>query len=393
MDYTNFLSQRVMQITPSATLEINALAKEYLRQGKPVLSFATGEPDFSTPPAVTAAAVEALKQGKTKYTATPGIPELREAVAERYRERYGVTYEPGETVITVGGKQALYNLFQTILESGDEVVMMSPYWVSYPEMIKLAGGRPIIVSTELDDGFVPDLERIKTVLSHQTKAILINSPNNPTGAVYPRKFLEELVTLAAEHNLLIISDEIYEDLVYQGEHTCTAALSGARERTVVISGVSKSYSMTGWRLGWAVGPEVLIKAMVTLQSHSTSNATSVAQYAALAALTHEVPEVAQMRQAFARRRELMYSMLKEVPGLKVALPQGAFYLFVDIRGVEGISSSQEFCRRLLSESYVATVPGEAFGAPGHMRLSYAASEQDIAEGCRRIAEFVRRMTG
>mgnify|MGYP000926515285 CR=1 FL=1 len=394
-EHEQWISGRVRGLMPSATLRINTLAKEYKAQGKPVLSFATGEPDFPTPLPIVEAAIKALQAGKTKYTPTPGIPELRAAIARRYQEKYGVLYDPDAVVVTIGGKQALYNLFQTILNPGDEVVFFSPYWVSYAEQIKLAGGVPVAVQTDLTTGFIPDPGLVASAITAQTKAILINSPNNPTGAVYPREVLQSLAELALKHDLLLISDEIYEDLVYTGVHTClpTLALSGVKERTVVVSGVSKSFSMTGWRLGWAVGPEAIIKGMSDLQSHATSNAASVSQYAALAALTQDLPELANMAMTFQERREVMYDLLRAIPGLQVALPQGAFYLFVDLRGLPGFQNSETFCRDLLVEALVATVPGEAFGAPGHMRLSYATSRADIEEGCRRIAAFVEKIRG
>lgn len=394
MTYEKWTAGRVKEMTPSATLRINALAKEYKAQGRPVLSFATGEPDFPTPSGIVEAAVEALRAGKTKYTPTPGIPELRQAVTRRYQEKYKLEYPTGSVVITVGGKQALYNLFQAILNPGDELIIFAPYWVSYPEQIKLAGGVPVVVEAGIEQGFVPDLADLEAVITERTKAILVNSPSNPTGAVYPVEFLQNLAQLAIDKDLLLISDEIYEDLVYDGEHTCLATLGPkVKERTVVVSGVSKSFSMTGWRLGWAVGPEPIIKGMADLQSHATSNVTSLSQYGALAALTQEVPELVVMQTAFKERRELMYSRLKELPGLQVALPQGAFYLFVDVRGLPGYTTSEEICQRLLTEALVAAVPGEAFGAPGYLRFSYATSSEDIEEGCRRMARFVQGLVG
>lgn len=391
MDYQKLMAARMAQLAPSATLRINALAKELQSQGKPVLSFATGEPDFPTPPQIIAAAEVAMRSGKTKYTATPGIPELRRAVADRFRRNYQVDYEPAEIIIGAGGKQELYNLCQVILNPGDEVIIFSPYWVSYPEMVKLAGGIPVIVEGGIETGFVPTLAAVEAAITKRTKAIIVNSPNNPTGAVYPRDYLQALGQLAVNYNLLLVSDEIYDDLVYDGAHTCIAALSPEiRERTITIGGVSKSFSMTGWRLGWAAGPAPIIKAMTDLQSHSTSNPSSISQYAVLAGLTQDIPELAMMQAAFRRRRDLMFEQLARVKGFSLILPQGAFYLFIDLRQTPGYTTSEEFCAQLLSEQLVAAVPGEAFGAPGYFRLSYATAESDIIEGCRRIAEFIAR---
>jgi len=367
------------------------LAKELQSQGKPVLSFATGEPDFPTPPQIITAAEVAMRSGKTKYTATPGIPELRQAVADRFRRNYQVDYQPSEIIIGTGGKQELYNLFQVILDPGDEVIVFSPYWVSYPEMIKLSGGTPVFVQGGIESGFAPPIEAVRAAITKRTKAIIVNSPNNPTGAVYPREYLHAIGLLAVNHDLLLVSDEIYDDLVYDGAHTCIAALSPEiKAQTITIGGVSKSYSMTGWRLGWAAGPASIIKAMTDLQSHSTSNPSSISQYAALAGLTQEIPELATMQAAFRRRRDLMFEQLAQVDGLSMVLPQGAFYLFIDLRSLPGYTTSEEFCQQLLSEQFVAAVPGEAFGAPGYLRLSYATAETEIIQGCQRIAEFIAR---
>ena len=391
------LSFTAMGVAPSATLKLNATVAQMKSEGVPVLSLGAGEPDFDTPEHIRQAAIEAMNSGKTRYTDVSGIPQLRQAIADHIFKQKGLRYDAKEVIVGAGAKQVLYHALQAILNPGDEVVLPSPYWVSYTEMIRMAGGVPVFVSTDPANFFLPTPEQMASVITDRTKAMIMNSPNNPTGAVWPRELVAAAMALAKKHDFWVISDEIYEALVYDGmEHVSPASISAdAFSRTIVISGFSKSYAMTGWRIGYGSGPRKVIAAMAALQSHATGNVNSIAQYAALAALQGPQDCVQQMKQSFERRRTLMTDCVNRA-GLTIGIqPQGAFYLLLDIRSALGrtidgrvINSDLDFSEALLAHSYVAVVPGSPFGAPNFVRLSYAVSDATIVEAVERIGKFM-----
>jgi aspartate aminotransferase len=382
------LSQRAISISPSATLSISDKAKELKAQGQPVLSFSAGEPDFGSPQAACQAAIEAIERGETHYTPNSGIGELKKAVAGYYKKRFGLEYSAGEILVTSGLKTMLYETVQMLAGPGDEVLVFTPAWVSYVEQIKLADGRAVPVDTS-GNGFSPSLTEIDKSITGRTRGMIINTPCNPTGAVYSAKTLRMLADVAVKYDLWIIFDEVYERLTYGGARhvNILQAAPEIRDRVIIANGVSKTYSMTGWRIGYALGPSEAIKKIDGLQSHLTSNASSIAQWAAAAAINEAEDEVERNRAAFERRRDLICGLLSEIKPLKFASPDGAFYIFIDIRGT-GLPDDMEFCRRLLEEKYVALVPGAAFSAPGYVRMSYACSESDLKDGAASIKEFV-----
>ncbi|SMB98477.1 L-aspartate aminotransferase apoenzyme [Thermanaeromonas toyohensis ToBE] len=395
------LAARATAISPSPTLSIDAQAKKMKAQGIKVINFSAGEPDFDTPEHIKKAAIQALEAGFTKYTPVAGIDELRQAVAARLAQDRGVEYEPGEIVVSCGAKHSLYNALQVCCEEGDEVVLVAPYWVSYYEQVKLAGARPIIVETNEATGFKLTKASLEEVLTPRTKLLILNSPCNPTGTVYEKKELEELAEVILQHNLWVISDEIYAALIYDGlKHVSIASLSREiKERTILIDGVSKAYAMTGWRIGYAAAPTTIARAMADLQSHSTSNPTSIAQKAAVAALTGTQEPVEKMRQEFEVRRNLMLQGLQALPGITCTRPGGAFYLFPNISGLLGkkfkghpLNSSTDIAAVLLEHFQVAVVPGIAFGNDNYLRLSYATSREQIEAGLSRLAEFTRQVS-
>jgi aspartate aminotransferase len=384
------LSTWARNIAPSPTLAVDAKAKALMAAGQDVCSFAAGEPDFDTPQHIKDACAAALQAGKTKYIATQGLEDLRKAIAGSYGSHYGLKVAPGQVVVSPGGKFSCFLSILATCSPGDEVVIPAPYWVSYPEMVKLAGAVPRAVLTTDTSGFKVRPEQLESAITKKTKLLILNSPSNPTGAVYSRAELEALMAVAVRHNLYVLSDEIYENLVYDGiTHTCVATLGGdAEARTLVVSGFSKTYSMTGWRLGTLVAPAPIAKAVAELQSQMASNATSFAQYGALAALTEKEKTRASLEKmlvAFDRRRRLLHAALSRIPGVSCVLAEGAFYLFPNISSF-GLSS-QEFCERLLDEEKVAAVPGSGFGAEGYLRLSYATSDETIIKGVARLAKF------
>lgn len=388
------MNSLVGAIPPSATLAISAKAKELAASGVSVCSFAAGEPDFDTPAPIKAAACRAIAEGKTKYTAAKGMPALCEAVARKFSAANGVLYDPEtEIVISSGGKQSLWYAFEALLSPGDEVLIPAPYWLSYPEMVRLAGGEARFVATEAADGYKLTPKALRGAIGARTRVLVLNYPSNPTGAVYSGAELRALGEVAVENGLWIIADEMYERMVYGAEpFVSIASLSDEiRARTITVNGCSKAYSMTGWRIGYAGAPAPVAKAMATCQSHLASNPCTPAQYAALAALTDSAVEgeVRSMVAAFADRSRAIYEALAAIPGVRVAKPEGAFYIFPDMRAF-GLSSV-EFCRRLLDEKHVAAVPGEPFGASSCVRFSYACSMENIEEGMRRLAEFCARL--
>ena len=392
------ISRRAALISPSPTLAIDAKAKALKAQGVEVINFSAGEPDFDTPQHIKAAAVQALEEGFTRYTPVAGIPELRREVA-RYFSLRGLSYSPEEIVVSCGAKQSLYNALQVLLEEGEEAVLLSPYWVSYHEQVKLAGGRPVVVHTDSAEGFKVTPEALEAALTPRTRAVILNSPCNPTGAVYTRQELEALAELARERDIWVISDEIYSALLYDGlEHVSIASFPGMKERSIVVDGASKTYAMTGWRIGFAAAPLPIAQAMISIQSHSTSNPNSIAQKAVLAALRGSQEPVEKMRLEFDRRRLMMLEGLRAIPGIKCHRPGGAFYLFPDVGELLGkrfkgrvLSSSLEMAEVLLEEFRVAVVPGEAFGAPGYLRLSYATSRDQIEKGLKALSLFVEQL--
>lgn len=388
------LSIWARNVAPSPTLAIDAKAKALLAAGEDVCGFAAGEPDFDTPEHIKEACIAALKSGKTKYAPTPGIEPLRQAIADRYAAEYNIKVASSQVVVSPGGKFSCYLAILATCSPGDEVIIPAPFWVSYPEMVKLAGAVPKFVLADDTTGFRLTPDQLKSAITPKTKLLVLNSPSNPTGAVYTRQELEALVAVAMEHNLTIMSDEIYEHLVYDGvKHVAPATFSPeVAARTIIVSGFSKPYSMTGWRLGTLVAPAPVAKAVGELQSQMSSNATTFAQYGALAALTEKEKTrkaVEAMLVAFDRRRRFLHAELNKIPGVSCQLAQGAFYLFPNISKF-GITS-QEFCAKLLEKEKVAAVPGSAFGAEGFMRLSYATSDDIISRGVQRLANFCRSL--
>jgi aspartate aminotransferase len=380
------LSQAILSLKGSSTVAFDGRAKELIRQGVDVVVMTAGEPDFQPPQHVLEAAHEAIRLGKTKYTPSEGTVELREAIAAKFQRENGLTYGVDQVMVSTGGKQVLYNGFLSVLDPGDEVVIMAPYWVSYPAQVRLAGGVPVVVRTRPEDGFVPDVDEVKAAFTPRTKAVVINSPSNPTGAVYPPEVVRAIAELAASRDVWVFADDLYEHLVYEGEFTPAARF--APDHTLVIHGASKGYALTGWRIGFAAGPRDLIKAMNRLQGQSTSGANAVAQHATMAAL-NEVEKTAEFqrmtRAAYVERRDVLVSGLNRL-GLKTPLPQGAFYAMADVTPLD--PDEGEAAARLLEEARVAVVPGTDFAAPGQVRFSYATSLDKVEEALRRIEALV-----
>lgn len=388
----SFLSHRAQQVNPSPTLGLTARFQQLKREGKDVVGFLAGEPDFDTPENIKESAIAALKKGATKYTPTTGIPELKEAICKKLLEDNGIRYTPQEVIVSCGAKHSLYNAFMALLNPGDEVLIPSPYWVTYPEQVKLAEGVPVFVPTEETNHFRLTAEAVKERITPRTKILLLNSPCNPTGAMVTFKELTALAEIALRHNLLIISDEIYEKLVYGEEKPTSIASLGeeVKARTITINGVSKAYSMTGWRIGYAAGPAEVISAMGRIQDQSTSNPTAIAQWAAVEALQGPQEAVEQMRQEFARRRQLIVEGLNSIPGIHCLEPDGAFYVFPRVSDLYRgeINSSDALAEFWLQEAGVLVIPGSGFGADAYVRLSYATSRETITKGLERIRQGV-----
>ncbi|MGL5477528.1 MAG: pyridoxal phosphate-dependent aminotransferase [Clostridium sp.] len=386
------LSKKAKDIAPSITLEITAKAKSLKESGVDVISFGAGEPDFNTPKNIIDAAYKAMLDGKTKYTQTSGILELREAICKKFKEDNDLEYKVDQILVSTGAKQSLANAFLAILNPEDEVIMATPYWVSYPELIKLADGKPVFLNTSKDNGYKLNREELEKALTSKTKAFIINSPNNPTGTIYTKEELYDLAKFAEENNLIIISDEIYEKLIYDNEkHISIASLSPyAYKNTIVINGFSKSSAMTGWRIGYAAANKEIIKLMTSIQSHTTSNTCSVTQYAALEALNGPKDELLKMVKAFEDRKNFMVKLLKGLKDIDIIEPKGAFYVMVDITKYlnDDIKDSLEFSKELLEKEKVAVIPGIGFGLEGYIRLSYAISKEQIEEGIERIKNFL-----
>jgi aspartate aminotransferase len=363
-------------------------------EGADVISFAAGEPDFNTPQAISDAAIAAINAGFTKYTPTSGTKDLKEAIVRKLERDNNLRVSLDQVVVSCGAKHSIYNAFMVLLDPGDEVLLLAPYWMTYAEQVQLAGGTPIAVHGRAEDGFIPTYDAIRERVSPRTKAILINSPSNPTGAVLPRETLKEIAQLALRHDLWIISDEIYEHLIYGAERNSIAALgSDVAERTITVNGCSKSYAMTGWRIGFAAAPIEVAKAMSNLQDQVTSNPNSFAQKGAVVAFGLGADEIERMRAEFEARRDLIASMLKGIPDLQVPIPKGAFYIFPDVSAYLGgrIADDMALAAYLLEEARVATVPGSVFEGVGHLRMSYAASREDIKRGVERISEALAKL--
>jgi aspartate aminotransferase len=390
------LASRLDPIKPSITLAVTAKAAKLKAAGVDVISFGAGEPDFDTPPHIKDAARAALDQGGVgKYTDVGGILPLRKAIAAELGAVHNVTLEPDQILVSTGAKHSLYNLFMALLDPGDEVLIPAPYWVSYPDMVMLAGGRPVILETRAEDDFAVTADQVRAAVTPRTRAIVLNNPSNPTGAVYSRAQIEALAQVAVEQDLLVVSDDIYRQLVYGDAHYHSIAAVGPEiaQRTILVDGASKTYAMTGWRIGYTAGPLALIKAMAKIQGQSTSNPTHISQVAALAALTGPQQCVAEMRSAFNERRLAMLALLRAIPGVQCREPKGAFYAFPDVSAYVGKTSPEgvrladdvQLCDWLVEVGKVAVVPGSGFGAPGFVRLSYACSMQNIETGLARLA--------
>ncbi|MBS4191004.1 pyridoxal phosphate-dependent aminotransferase [Bacillus sp. FJAT-49705] len=389
------LAQRVKALTPSSTLAITAKAKELKAQGFDVIGLGAGEPDFNTPQHIIDAAVQSMNEGHTKYTPSAGLPALKKEIVEKFKHDQGIEYDPSEIIVASGAKHALYTLFQALLDEGDEVIIPTPYWVSYPEQVKLADGIPVYVEGKEENEYKITPEQLRTAITDKTKAVIINSPSNPTGMLYSEEELKALGEVCLNHNILIVSDEIYEKLVYgKFKHVSIAEISPElKEQTIIINGVSKSHSMTGWRIGYAAGNKDLIKAMTNLASHSTSNPTTTAQYGAIAAYSGSQKMLKEMQEAFEHRLNLIYDKLIAIPGFSCIKPQGAFYLFPNVKEaaeLTGFENVDDFSKALLEDAMVAVIPGSGFGAPNNIRLSYATSLDLLEKAVDRIHQFVEK---
>ena len=391
------VSTRVGAISPSATLAVTNKAKELKSAGAPVIGFGAGEPDFPTPEHIVEAAKEAISDPVNhRYSPAGGLPEFKEALAEKTKRDSGLIVTPDQVVVTNGGKHAVYNCMQVLLDAGDEVLLPAPYWTTYPEPIALAGAVTKVILTSAESGFRVSVDQLEAAKTDRTKALIFCSPSNPTGAVYPKDEIEEIGRWAAANGIWVITDEIYEHLVYgDSEHFSMPTLvPDIQDRCVVLNGVAKTYAMTGWRVGWIIAPPDIAKAASTLQSHQTSNVSNVSQRAALAAVSGPLDDVARMREAFDRRRQVVFSMLSETQGVSLLEPQGAFYAFPSFEGVLGRSlrgrtpkTTLDLAEILLEEVHVALVPGEAFGAPGYARISFALGDEELAEGIQRVMDL------
>jgi aspartate/methionine/tyrosine aminotransferase len=392
------ISRRIAAISESATLAVDAKAKALKAAGKPVIVFGAGEPDFPTPDYIVEAAIAAARNPVMhRYTPAGGLPALKEAIVAKTARDSGLQVTPAQVLVTNGGKQAIYEAFATMLDPGDEVLLPAPYWTTYPEAIRLAGGVPVPVVADEQSGYLVSAAQLEAARTPRTKVLLFCSPSNPTGAVYPPEQVEEIGRWAADAGLWVLTDEIYEHLTYGGvtAPSMPVLVPELADRCVVVNGVAKTYAMTGWRVGWIVGPADVVKAATNLQSHATSNVANVSQAAAIAALTGDLSAAATMREAFDRRRQTIVSMLREIPGIACPEPQGAFYAYPSVKGLLGRAiggrtpeSSLELAELILEEAEVAVVPGEAFGTPGYLRMSYALGDDDLVEGVRRMQRLL-----
>ena len=392
------ISQRIGSITESATLAVDAKAKALKAAGRPVIGFGAGEPDFPTPDYIVEAAINAARDPQWhRYTPAGGLPALKDAIVAKTKRDSGYDIKASQVLVTNGGKQALYNAFAALLDPDDEVLLQAPYWTTYPEAIKLAGGVPVVVMTDETTGYRATIEQLEAARTPRTKVLVFVSPSNPTGAVYPPDLVKAIGEWALANDLWVVTDEIYEHLVYGDAQFASlpVLVPGLADKCVVVNGVAKTYAMTGWRVGWIIGPDDLVKAATNLQSHATSNVANVSQVAAIAALNGDLSAVDEMKVAFDRRRKLMVEMLRAVPGFECPEPEGAFYCYPSVKGALGrdikgrvANSSAELAAIILEEAEVAVVPGEAFGTPGYIRLSYALGDADLIEGVSRIQKLL-----
>ena len=393
------LSDRLNRLAPSATLAMSQKSSEMRAKGIDVINMSVGEPDFNTPEAIKEAGKKAIDDNYSKYSPVPGYLTLRQAISDKLKSENGLDYSPSEIIVGTGGKHGVCNSILALVNPGDEVVIPAPYWVSYPQMVKLAGGTPVIVSTEIEDNFKMTAEQLEAAITPKTKMVILCSPSNPTGSVYSKDELEKLAEVVARHeDLFVLSDEIYEHITYVGHTHSMAEFPGMKERVIIANGASKAYAMTGWRLGWVAGPEWIVKGMNKLQGQYTSGTCDVSQMAALAAYTGPQEAREAMRQAFEHRRDLIVALGRDIDGLEVNCPEGAFYLFPKCSsffgksdGTHNINSSTDFSLYLLEVAHVATVAGDAFGAPDYFRMSYATSEDNIREAMRRIKEALAKL--
>jgi aspartate aminotransferase len=392
------LSLRALSIQASPTLAISAKANQMKAEGKDVIGFGAGEPDMDTPDYIKAAGIEAIQKGFTKYTPSAGTMELRKAIAEKLARDNNLIVEPSQIVVSNGAKHSIANVCLAVLNEGDEVIITSPYWVSYPEIVKMAGGKPVIIDTDEDDGFRIHPQRLEHAIGEKTKMVILCSPNNPTGSMYNEAQLRELAEVLAKKDVFVLSDEIYEKLVYGVKHVSIGSLPGMADKTITVNGMSKAYSMTGWRIGYAAGPKDLMKAIDNLQSHGASNPVSISQKAALAALKGDGSEVEKMRVEFEKRRDLIVKKLNEIPGVTCLKPDGAFYAFPNVSAHFGksfqgnlIKNSTDFASQFLEAEQVAVVPGADFGAPDYIRFSYATDLNSIEKGLERLKNFCAKL--
>jgi aspartate aminotransferase len=384
------LAKRVSDIGESVTLQITSKAKKMAKEGIDVVSFAAGEPDFDTPDFIKQAAIKALNEGFTKYTPSSGIPELREAICAKFKKDNGLDYSPAQIVVSNGAKHSLYNIFQAICEAGDEVIIPAPYWLSYPAMVNMAEAKSVFVQTSAENNFKVTEKDLEAKITKKTKCLVLNSPSNPTGSLYEKSDLEMVAKLAVKHRFFVISDEIYEKLVYDGKKYVSIASLGKdiNGQTITVNGVSKSYSMTGWRIGYAAGPLEIMQAIANVQSHATSNPASISQKATLAALTGDQAFIDKMRAEFEKRRDIMVSRINRMKSVSCIKPDGAFYVFCDISKLK--APAADIANRLLDEARIAVIPGEPFGADSFIRFSFATSQQAINKGMDRLEEWLKK---
>ena len=391
MHATSDLAERISRISESSTMKVAAEADRLRREGIDVVDFGAGEPDFPTPENIKRAAIAAIDANFTKYTPTGGTLELKQAICQRHRDDYGTNYAPSECMVTVGGKHAIFNLMQALIAEGDEVIIPIPYWVTYKDVVNYAGGKCVFVPTDESNGFQVTADAIAPHITDRTKLLIINSPNNPSGSVLSRAEFEKIYHLAAKRGVQLMTDECYCRFLYEGEPFSIASMPGAKENVVVAGSLSKTYSMTGWRIGFALAPKPLIDGMMKLQSHTTSNPTSISQKAAIEALRGPQDSIPLMLAEYRKRRDFVVGRLRSISGVKIAEPKGAFYAYpnISVGFRNGIESALQFSERLLSEAHVAVVPGEAFGTNEHVRISYATSMKELERGLDRIEQFIR----
>lgn len=391
-----YISDKVKSISPSSTLAIDSKFKQMKADGVDVVGFGTGEPDFDTPDYIKKAAIKAIEDGKTKYTPAAGTMELRTAICDKLKRENGLVYTPNQIIVTNGAKHALVNTFMAILNEGDEVIIPSPYWVSYPEMVKIADGVSVIINTKEEDEFKFTAEEFENAITPKTRALVLNSPSNPTGMVYTEEELRAIAEVAVKHNIYVVADEIYEHLIYEGKHVSIASFNDKiKDLTIIINGVSKTYAMTGWRIGYSASHPEVAKAMANLQSHAASNPNSIAQAATVAALSGGKEEIAHMKEEFKKRRDYMVERINKIPGVSCRMPHGAFYVVMNISKLKGktlagkvINTSDDFADVLLEKAGLALVPCSGFGADDFVRWSYATSMENIIEGLNRLEKFL-----